>query len=611
MRRTATAIVVLALFGTLIGMMSPWADAAPPTPETGFVANDVPASKCVPTSSYEKALWAHTEASYHGCKRLHFAYGPLVIHPGQNNAFVGPITIEKPWYDGYVVRMQPDLVDASGKAPPIEQVHLHHGTWLNGYPSYGNGPFFAAGEEKTIATFPKGYGMPVGASDTWLLLFMVHAAVAEPTQVWVTYNIDFIAKDAAEKQGIVPVKPIWLDVQRQPITKDAPSTSGNPVFNVQKGFGHYDPELKQLVCTWPKENCARHDTYGEVTPQQGKPAVVGGADWVVPKDMAGTIVGLGGHLHPGGIRDEVSLVRDGVEKPIFISDAVYWDRTNPKVAGGPMDSWDFSMTVAGAPLGWKVKIKPGDIVRLNATYDSQDASWYENMGIVVALVAPDDPHGPAGVDVFDDHVTLDPGVPDTAVTPAGWRPETCHPDLAGPTKRLCLRGQVTHGHLQEASAFGGCPKGGCPALPKASGPEVSDVVMANFTYGQSDLGVVGTTGIPTVPVGGDVRFWNPDTAADIWHTVTRCKEPCTGKYGLDYPTANGSTGKTDPMDFDSTEVGYGLFFSPASGQFGGDKPFQDAVQDGTYWDFHPTRAGTYSFYCRIHPWMRGAIKVVK
>jgi hypothetical protein len=49
---------------------------------------------------------------------------------------------------------------------------------------------------------------------------------------------------------------------------------------------------------------------------------------------------------------------------------------------------------------WKVRIDPGDKIRLNAVYDTERASWYEGMGIAVAYVAPDDPHWPPGVDVF-------------------------------------------------------------------------------------------------------------------------------------------------------------------------------------------------------------------
>jgi plastocyanin len=65
------------------------------------------------------------------------------------------------------------------------------------------------------------------------------------------------------------------------------------------------------------------------------------------------------------------------------------------------------------------------------------------------------------------------------------------------------------------------------------------------------------------------------------------------------------------MDFDSTEVGYGIFISPASGRIGADKPLDEAIRDGLYWDFTPKNTGTYTFFCRVHPSMRGAIDVVK
>src|SRR3712207_8022676 len=37
--------------------------------------------------------------------------------------------------------------------------------------------FFAAGEEKTIMTFPKGYGYAVKASDQWLMNDMIHSLI--------------------------------------------------------------------------------------------------------------------------------------------------------------------------------------------------------------------------------------------------------------------------------------------------------------------------------------------------------------------------------------------------------------------------------------------------
>jgi plastocyanin len=606
--------------------------AAPPTPEPGFIRQgQVLKLPCTATNKYEDNLW-HSYGP--ACVRLRFAFGPILAKPGQNDALIQPVTIEKPWYSGYIVRFRPDLVDQTGHAPDISVVHLHHATWLNINPQYGNGPFFAAGEEKTIATFPPGYGMHVGASDTWALLYMVHNATAQPHVVWITYDVDYIADADAAKLGIVAVKPIWLDVQHTPIAPGADNTPANPVYNVQRAFGHtdtssfapslatgFDDGTNQKVCTWPAENCADHDAYGKVTPQQGidwnklhpnDPIL--GADWKVPDYLSGTLIGLGGHMHPGGIRDEVSLVRNGVEKPIFISDSVPWARGTPvgddAVAGGPRDSWDFSMTVTGATIGWKVKINPGDIIRLNAVYDSEYASWYENMGIVVAFVAPNDA---SGVDVFKPGVTEDPHVPVTAVpeqysgaTPS-WRQRTCQPSATV----LCLRGQVTHGHLAEASTFGGAGVG-TPIQPpaKPSGHFVSQIESVNFTYGIADQGVVGTIGIPEVHVGKPVTFINFDTVADVWHTFTSCLNPSDGSYGLDYPTAEG-TADTNNVDFDSTEIGYGLFFSPASGQFGGqNKTIAQALQDGLFAKFTPTAPGIYTFYCRIHPAMRGVFDAV-
>ena len=64
-------------------------------------------------------------------QHLHFKYGPIFVPPGQNLILVGPVTIEKPAYDGYMVGFRPNLVRADGTVPPIEQVHLHHAVWLN------------------------------------------------------------------------------------------------------------------------------------------------------------------------------------------------------------------------------------------------------------------------------------------------------------------------------------------------------------------------------------------------------------------------------------------------------------------------------------------------
>jgi hypothetical protein len=617
-------------------------DEGPPLPEPAFLHPSVPAGECTVENEYEAAIYGLEvgDVRYPGvCKRLSFAFGPIVVKPGENDALLEPVTIEKPAYDGYVVRFKPDMRRAiDGSAPNTEDMHLHHATWLSAYPQYGNGlPFFAAGEEKTIATFPEGYGMPVGGQDAWLLLYMVHNDRADTDVVWLTWDLDYIAADAVDELDVelAEIRPVWLDVQRTQIHPDAPSTSANPVFNVQRGFGHIDEETGRLVCAWPRENCARHDTYGQVTPQQGQteeadgtPIEIPGADWRVPAGFAGNLIGLGGHLHFGGIRTELSQVRDGVEKPIMLSDALYWhweDRDQDKIGAHPW-SWDFSMTVTGAP-DWKVRIKEGDILRLNAIVDSDDASWYEGMGIVVAYVAPDDPHLPEPIDVFDDDVIIDRGYPARALIPEGpwdvkegFTPEPCTPDFTGELndgrKRLCLRGMPTHGPLDESGNHTPpCPEEGCPPITEELGQETTDIFSVAFTYGQAELGAVNALGLPVLRKGQPARLWNFDTAARIWHTFTRCAYPCTGQKNMWYPAADGGSGDPDDvMDFDSNEIGFGTPFEPASGQLppsGTGKSWPQTVQDSLYYEFTPTEEGVYTFFCRIHRGMRGAFAVVE
>jgi hypothetical protein len=405
------------------------------------------------------------------------------------------------------------------------------------------------------------------------------------------------------------------------------------VFNVQRGFGHIDPDTGRLVCAWPRENCARYDVYDQQSPNQGQtedadgnPIVIHGNDWTVPARLEGTLVVAGGHLHPGGIRDEVSLVRDGVEKPIFWSDALYWDWDDPEKVGGHPWSWNFSMT--GTAPEWRVDIKAGDKIRINAVVDSEDASWYEGMGIVMAWVATEGTHGEPTVDVFDDDVILDRGVATSVLLPegpydaktAGVR-TTARWTSPGRTARSgCACAAVTHGQLPESGNFSGGSRGCeenpglCPELPDVDGEVTDEIVSVGFTYGNADLGAIGTLGIPLLKKGEPARFWNFDTAARIWHTFTRCKEPCSGPTDMAYPIADGGTGSPDDhMDFDSAEIGYGTPWEPANGQIpnSSGKSYDQVVRDGLFWEFTPTEEGVYTFYCRIHHNMRGAFKVVE
>src|SRR5207248_5571816 len=92
-----------------------------------------------------------------------------------------------------------------------------------------------------------------------------------------------------------------------------------------------------------------------------------------PKDI--TLVGAAGHLHPGGLYNDLDVRRGGQGRLLFRSQAKYFEP-----AGAV--SWDVSMT-ASKP-SWRVAIKAGDVLSTRVTYDTKNASWYEVMGIMVA-----------------------------------------------------------------------------------------------------------------------------------------------------------------------------------------------------------------------------------
>ena len=605
--RRLRLIALLIGLGVLAALVPALARAAstpsPPLPEPNFAGSTPLSTKCTPeaddyTPGYNANAWYGAD-----CQRLHFKYGPLAIKPGQNDVLISPVTIEKPAYDGYVVRFRPNLVEADGSVPPIEKIHLHHAVWLNllgqaGYGNYqgkpvGTGPatfdfrnygqsaFFASGEEKTIFGAPQGYGMPVRGSDSWQILYMVHNQTAQPDTVWITYDVDYVKAGTAGAGKIHPTYPIWLDVQRD---------KAYPVFNVQRGY----PTPDATECTWPDQECAASGPFGpgkDPTVGQGTPGVGSGTNgpWAytfpapgkqlgrIDDWKGGTLVGIGGHLHPGGLTDNVDLVRGGQSSRIFTSEAKYWVRTpTHDQVGGPPDSWDLSMTVTAKPQ-WAVRVNPGDTLRISATYDTSLQSTYEDMGISIAMLAPDDTSG------------LDPfAVPhDTS--------ENCASGgLAAST--LCEKGYITHGHMAEASNYGGPDAG---PLPTKTSGLVSSINIAGFNYLPGNQGTEAAYGIPTVKAGNSVTFYNEDSTIDVQHSITACQNPCNGPTGIAYPLSNASLGGA-PLNFDSTQLGYWI-------------PGVGAAAETYQWTLSTQGipAGTtLTYFCRVHPFMRGELEVV-
>jgi plastocyanin len=459
-------------------------------------------------------------ASYPGIQHLHYEYGPITIEPGQNPILFQLVDDLKPKVPGYITRFKPNMIyTKSRKVPPVDVIHLHHGVWL-----IDNYPTLPAGEEKTTLNLPQGYGFHVDPSDHWLLNYMLHNLTPIGTSVKLVWDIDFVPDSKPAAAKITPARPLWMDVA---------GISTYPVFDAIRGSG------KNGKYTFPDQaRGVQRNNIGYMH------------QWKVPYDHL-TLVGTAGHLHPGGLWNDLDVWRGGQRRRLFRSQAKYFEP-----AGAA--SWDVSMT-ATKPK-WRVALKEGDVLTTKVTYDTKRASWYESMGIMVVWVT--DGKRPEAVDPFKTSV-------DTT-------------------------GLLTHGHLAENDNHGGDPFPLPDARDLADGLQTPNVGIRDYAYGRGDLNRSGKARRPPVVKAGDsITFTNYDATQQMpyekqaYHTLTACKAPCNRSTGIAYPLANGKG------NFDSRQLGYG---SPAAGV--------------NSWKTPPNLApGTYTYFCRIHPFMRGAFRV--
>ena len=124
----------------------------------------------------------------------------------------------------------------------------------------------------------------------------------------------------------------------------------------------------------------------------------------------------------------------------------------------------------------------------------------------------------------------------------------------------------------------------------ADGTDVSGGVIniLDFKYALGDLSLAGQGQLPPVISRASRRpSATSSSGKRLYHSITSCKAPCTGKTGIAYPLADGK------VQFESNTLGT---------EHSGGRP--DGVDDPGQPD-----AGTYTYFCRIHPFMRGAFRV--
>jgi hypothetical protein len=228
------------------------------------------------------------------------------------------------------------------------------------------------------------------------------------------------------------------------------------------------------------------------------------------------------------------------------------------------------MAMTATAPDWRPYVKKGDVLSISATYETKRASWYESMGIMVVWEAWRKTKG--AVDPL--HHAID------------------------------QTGHVTHGHLAENDDYGGSSNVGVN-LAKLPNCTAKEVQIQDFNYNPGGYYSNGKNRcIPTVSQGQSLEFVNDDAykapaqlnilnpnplyVASIFHTVTSCENPCGLNTGISYPLANGA------VTFDSAQLGFG---TPAANRLTWDTP-------------KGLKPGLYTYFCRIHPFMRGVFRVL-
>ncbi|HET6830774.1 MAG TPA: hypothetical protein VFH44_05425 [Solirubrobacterales bacterium] len=547
-------------------------------------------------------------ASYPGMTTYSCRSDAIDIHPGQNindyrttavcpNAEVvngpGSADVFTPGSDaeGFITRFKPSMVEVkpSGKlvTPSVWDLHLHHVVWLT-----GAGPTYASGEEKTEMMLPQGYGGKVRAGANWAVNQMIHNLnQSDNRQVYLTWEIDWVPETTPARTDIMGTNVRWMDV--------AGSPQVYPVFDAEKGFdsdGDGKFVFPNEVPTDPAE-----PGYEE------RSNISNARQWTVQNPEGATLVFGAGHLHPGGENVDMKVARDGPDpgttdgddpaevKDLFKSTAKYYEP-----AGAV--SWDVAMRAT--PRDWRISLEQGDRVFINVTYDVKKASWYESMGILpVAYV---------------------PGHPD----PAAKDPFT---DAAAVKQMYDAGGVLTHRRLEEnidakARKNLGLPN---PRKLKSKGKvPASGIDIRGFLFGQGGFTAVrgfprGLMRPPVIKSGETVTFTNLDALPtqtneeQAWHSITSCRLPCNKDSGIGYPLANG------PVKFDSGQLGFGrglstgvttgsnVYTTPPltyrKGKGGKGKGGKGKRAKGK----NGKKATTYTYFCRIHPLMRGSIRVRK
>jgi hypothetical protein len=533
-------------------------------------------------------------------RTMRFLTGPFLIPPGND---FNRITVQLPVHQGFLTAVSPNLYDASGASTVNQHMHIHHAHWFrtsndaeDEYYAANLAWVFGTGEERTQGSLdqrslvdPDGpaYGIYLEQLGPQALIFMLHNKMPEAALVWVALDVNFVYGSAQAIKAAAKDCPGILDGERCQAGRDFHTLHGKlwgTTFDVPRqavalgGDGLYVHPI----------DIPLGDSTRRASDHLGR---------MFTASADGTAIASAGHLHPNGM--EVVVANLGPEGSACEADldgdglpgvTLFHSRKIEAVEAAYPHSEDFQM--GATKHGWRAPIRAGDRITQFAVYDNDAYASYEAMsfaGLYVDRQQPPAPRGAEGCTLANTAAYLLPGDP--------W---------GGDPRETVMNRAVGHdGH--DHGGYCGIP--GAPAcnreMPEPEpGLPTPVVTITNFRYTPGDRALPGQAGLPVqVPRGSTLTFVNADmvTMAGVRHTVTSCEWPCNGPYVANYPQPDGlfdsgKLGNYDPLDGGLIDTGnYGL-----SGEL---SPVYELDTGGM-------EPGLYSFYCRVHPWMRGSLEIV-
>ena len=208
-------------------------------------------------------------------------FGPYTVAPGHDG---NRVDLELPLQEGMMISAEPAMRRVADLSEPSHQeAHIHHAHWFaldpgNEEDNYTGGNtewIFGNGDEETKADFqprsdadPDGpiYGQYIDTPQA--MIYMLHNKTAQPLVVYIALDVTFVHGTLEELNGL-----------------------GGREYHDTTGilFGRtYDV---------PRDSSGGGDGDGHFEYAEDAGRVI---EWTSTVD--GTIIGMGGHLHPGGKR---------------------------------------------------------------------------------------------------------------------------------------------------------------------------------------------------------------------------------------------------------------------------------------------------------------------